>query len=200
MAEIGQPLAVCAGNHDANDAPLTIVTDDELPAILRRAFMKERWMDAVTGPTTIVDGEDRVLQTRAGAVLVSSLTWRWGRETMSLERPHPDDTERLRAARERAHAEGIPWLVLAHDPPAPSCLTSVKHENANRILAQVFQPDLWVSGHLHEAPFVAEGGFQARIGRTVCINPGCREGASPSAVVLEPVGGAWEARRWSADD
>jgi len=200
IADVGQPLAVCAGNHDANDAPLVIVTNDDLPECLTRAFLEERWMDAVKGPTTIVDGEDRAIHTRAGSILVSSLTWRWGGETMSRERPHPDDTERLRAARERARAEGLPWLVLAHDPPAPSCLTSVKHENATRILAQVFQPDICVSGHLHEAPFADGGGFETRIGRTLCVNPGSRPGPHPSAVVLEWVSEAWEARCWPGEN
>jgi Icc-related predicted phosphoesterase len=195
MAATGQPLAVCAGNHDANDAPLAIVTNETLPEILTRAFLEERWMDAARGKTTVVDGEDRRLETRRGPIFISALTWRWGGETMSRARPHPDDTERLREARERARSDGLPWLLLAHDPPAPSCLTAVSHENAARILVQVFRPDLCVSGHLHEAPFESSGGFATRIGPTLCVNPGHRAEERPAAVVLEATAEGWEARR-----
>lgn len=194
MEATGQPWVFCSGNHDENDEPLVIVTNDPLPRSLHRAFRESRWMDCARGPGVVVDGKNGLLQTRKGAVVVTAVPWRFGVESLSLRRPHPDDVQLIRAGRESAAKESCPWVLLIHDPPSPSRISTSRAENATRILVQAFQPDLCVSGHLHEAPLVEDGNIAVRIGRTLCINPGRAEGSVPRAVAIEIIDGEWRAR------
>lgn len=176
-----------------------IVTQDRLPKSLTQAFQAERWMDFARALGVAVDNENSLLRTAGGPVLVTAVPWRFGRETLSLRRPHPDDVSLVRTGREMSATARCPWVLLAHDPPAPSKVSTNKDENATRILVRAFQPDICVSGHLHQAPFAEVGDIAVRIDQTLCINPGRVEGTVPRAVALELVAGEWRAKLASGD-
>jgi Icc-related predicted phosphoesterase len=48
-----------------------------------------------------------------------------------------------------------------------------------------FAPDLVLSGHIHNAPFYAEGAWIDRLGRTWVFNAGRQIGPRPSFVILD---------------
>jgi Icc-related predicted phosphoesterase len=48
-----------------------------------------------------------------------------------------------------------------------------------------FSPDLVLSGHIHNAPFSAEGSWVDRIGSTWVFNPGRQIGAHPTYIALD---------------
>jgi Icc-related predicted phosphoesterase len=52
-------------------------------------------------------------------------------------------------------------------------------------LIQRHQPDLVLSGHIHNAPFYPAGSWIDRIGRTWVFNPGRQIGSSPAYLVID---------------
>ena len=48
-----------------------------------------------------------------------------------------------------------------------------------------FGPDVVLTGHIHQSPFIADGGWADRIGDTWVFNPGRQPGPVPAHVVLE---------------
>lgn len=48
-----------------------------------------------------------------------------------------------------------------------------------------FAPDLVLSGHIHNAPFYAEGAWVDRLGETWVFNAGRQIGQEPSHVILD---------------
>ncbi len=57
-----------------------------------------------------------------------------------------------------------------------------------------FSPDLVLTGHIHQSPFTADGGWADRIGDTWVFNPGRQIGPVPAHIVLDL--GPSEAPRW----
>jgi Icc-related predicted phosphoesterase len=49
-----------------------------------------------------------------------------------------------------------------------------------------FEPDLVLSGHIHNAPFVPRGSWIDRIGRTWVFNPGKQIGSYPTFLTFDP--------------
>jgi Icc-related predicted phosphoesterase len=48
-----------------------------------------------------------------------------------------------------------------------------------------YRPDIVLSGHVHQSPFVANGSWVDRIGPTWVFNAGQQFGAPPSHIVLD---------------
>ena len=48
-----------------------------------------------------------------------------------------------------------------------------------------FAPDVVLSGHIHNAPFYADGAWIDRLGATWVLNPGRQIGPRPSYVILD---------------
>lgn len=75
------------------------------------------------------------------------------------------------SAAERQSGRKIPILLVSHVPPANTLLDKVifgRHvgSSAIRRLIETYQPDLCITGHIHEAK------GQDMIGRTTIVNPG----------------------------
>jgi Icc-related predicted phosphoesterase len=81
------------------------------------------------------------------------------------------------------------WVWVYHSPPAGTVLCRdgrrefPDHELAGWIAQH--EPDLVLCGHIHQAPWVDGGSWQARLGRTHVFNPGRQPGPVPPHVVLD---------------
>jgi Icc-related predicted phosphoesterase len=81
------------------------------------------------------------------------------------------------------------WIWVHHAPPAgsPVCWTGKKFAGDEflRGWIQRFNPDLVLSGHIHNSPFYAEGSWVDRLGKTWVFNPGRQPGPSPAYIALD---------------
>jgi Icc-related predicted phosphoesterase len=81
------------------------------------------------------------------------------------------------------------WVWVYHSPPTGSPLAwSGRRDFGDEVLAAWiprFQPDLVLTGHIHQAPFVDGGGWSQRIGSTWLFNPGQQPGTVPAYIVLD---------------
>ena len=48
-----------------------------------------------------------------------------------------------------------------------------------------FTPDIVLTGHVHQAPFVPDGGWVDRIGTTWVFNPGQQPGPAPARIEID---------------
>jgi Icc-related predicted phosphoesterase len=160
----GIPIALCSGNHDIR--PL----DDAEgipPELLSRLLATPNWMDAFKNELTIVDQENRVVPVGKSKILVTTL-------------PYHDEDADLRQRSKALWNEGtrlraqhkIPWIVLAHLPPADTCIGDLGCDQD--LLSQIEdrQPDHVLCGHVHARPYTVNGSWKDQIGRTFCYNPG----------------------------
>jgi Icc-related predicted phosphoesterase len=81
------------------------------------------------------------------------------------------------------------WIWVHHAPPAgsPVCWTGKKFAGDEALLEWIkrFQPDMVLSGHIHNSPFYKEGAWVDRIGKTWVFNPGKQIGAQPTSITLD---------------
>jgi Icc-related predicted phosphoesterase len=156
-------LIVSSGNHDGdtrNSARESIC----------------RWLQDARAGQLHVDGESVEL----GDILVTICPWWDGPETRA-------EVERL-LERDAARRKQK-WVWIHHAPPAgsPVCWTGRKSAGDEFLAGwiQRFSPDLVLSGHIHNAPFYADGSWIDRIGRTWVFNVGRQMGPQPSFVILD---------------
>jgi Icc-related predicted phosphoesterase len=89
-----------------------------------------------------------------------------------------------------AHTHGPGrWIWIYHAPPTGSrtCFTgrkSIGDEFLHEWIEK-FQPDMVLSGHIHNAPFVEGGSWIDRIGRTWVFNTGRQPGEVPTSIVID---------------
>jgi Icc-related predicted phosphoesterase len=85
------------------------------------------------------------------------------------------------------------WFWVHHNPPdqTPVSWTGKKYAGDRTLVEWIrtYQPDLVFSGHVHNAPFVGEGSWRSRIGKTWIFNPGKQIGSEPTHIRID-----WEAR------
>jgi Icc-related predicted phosphoesterase len=81
------------------------------------------------------------------------------------------------------------WIWIHHAPSAgsPTAWTGKKFagDEALRAWIERFQPDIVLSGHIHNSPFYAEGSWIDRIGTTWVLNPGRQIGPCPAHICLD---------------
>jgi Icc-related predicted phosphoesterase len=88
------------------------------------------------------------------------------------------------------------WVWVYHSPPAGTVLCRdgrrefPDHDLAGWIAEH--QPDVVLCGHIHQAPWVDGGGWHARLGTTLVINPGRQVGPVPPHVTLDTDAGTAE--------
>jgi len=160
----GIPLAICSGNHDIN--PLNDA-EGVPPELLSRLLVTPNWMDALKSDLVIVDQENRVVPVGKSKILVTTLPYH--DEDMPLRQRSKalwNEGARLRAQHK------IPWIVLAHLPPADSCFGDLGCDQD--LLSQIEdrQPDYVLCGHVHARPYAPHGSWKDQIGHTLCFNPG----------------------------
>jgi Icc-related predicted phosphoesterase len=85
------------------------------------------------------------------------------------------------------------WIWLYHAPPAGTVLCRdgrrefPDHQLADWIAEH--QPDLVLTGHIHQAPWVDGGSWHDVIGRTLVCNPGRQIGKVPPHLTVDTVAG-----------
>jgi Icc-related predicted phosphoesterase len=85
------------------------------------------------------------------------------------------------------------WIWLYHAPPAGTVLCRdgrrvfPDHDLAGWI--EQYQPDLVLTGHIHQAPWIDGGSWHDRIGRTQVFNPGSQIGDVPAHITVDTSAG-----------
>jgi Icc-related predicted phosphoesterase len=157
------PLLVSSGNHDGDSHNGA----NELFA---------GWLLLSRAEGLFVDGESALL----GETRVTACPW-WNGPMSRAE------LENL-LARESAKSAGR-WIWSHHEPPEGARVSWTGNKLlGDRFLREWigrFEPDLVLSGHIHNAPFYPEGSWIDRIGKTWVFNPGRQPGSYPAYIVLD---------------
>jgi Icc-related predicted phosphoesterase len=82
-----------------------------------------------------------------------------------------------------------PWIWIYHSPPSdsPTSWIGKRHlgdADLNRWIAQ-YAPDMVLTGHIHQSPFVKDGSWVDRIGDTWVFNPGRQIGPQPTRILFD---------------
>ncbi|MGH6865431.1 MAG: metallophosphoesterase family protein [Methyloceanibacter sp.] len=81
------------------------------------------------------------------------------------------------------------WIWIYHAPPSTSPVSWAGQRHfgdvALREWIETYQPDMVLSGHVHEAPYVKDGSWVDRIGATWIFNTGHYAGAPPAHVIID---------------
>lgn len=135
------------------------------------------WLDRLDG-RVVTDGRSVAL----GDDFVSVCAWWEGPVTRSAV------AQQLAADAERRPPAGT-WIWVYHSPPdgSPTAWSGRRHfgdEFLNEFVLR-HQPDVVLTGHVHEAPFRPDGSWHDRIGRTLVVNAGRQIGPVPAHLVLD---------------
>lgn len=177
-------LALCSGNHDANDGPLSPRESGEMTERsakrLGELMLHPHWMDALEGPRVVTDRRSSLLSTPAGKIVVTTCPYAF----------HPAGKKEAAALwREGAalrRSKRLPWIVLHHDPPESAMVGGMMGDPELPSRLREARPDFLVSGHLHDQPYT--GSFAEKIGSTWCFNPGqtsARMSPVPNHIMLD---------------
>jgi len=156
-------LLVSSGNHDGD---------------ARNAAQESvcRWLHEARAENLHVDGDS----VEIGDTLVTICPWWDGGETRA-------EVERLLA--HDATRRKKKWIWIYHAPPegSPVCWTGRESAGDAFLTEWIarFSPDLVLSGHIHNAPFYADGAWIDRLGSTWVFNSGRQIGPQPSCVILD---------------
>ena len=161
-------LVICSGNHDL---------DSKNEAGEKTA----RWLKAPHNEGVPSDGELFEL----GGILFTICPW-W--DGPVVRAGIGDQLAEAAAAKEMK-----PWIWVHHAPPAGSPTSW----GGNRFFGDVelrewierYQPNIVLSGHVHQSPFVKEGSWVDRIGHTWVFNAGQQFGAPPAHVIIDTEAG-----------
>ena len=80
------------------------------------------------------------------------------------------------------------WAWAFHGPPeGPLSWTGAKHYGDPELprLLDAYNPDVVLCGHIHQAPFVAQGGWAEQRGQTWLFNAGFQLGNRPTSIELD---------------
>jgi Icc-related predicted phosphoesterase len=165
-------LLVSSGNHDCN------VRSETGESVCH-------WLQEVKGGHLYVDG-DRVEM--AGLVITICPWWDGPVSRAAVEKLLARDADRGETR----------WIWVHHAPADQSPVSwTGKEFGGDRFLVEWirrFEPDLVLSGHIHNAPFVPQGCWIDRIGRTWVFNPGKQIGLYPTYLIfnLEQMSVDWD--------
>ncbi len=158
-------VVVGSGNHDG-DVPMG------------RGDFAAEWLLDLQNPRIAVDGRT----IRIGEDKWTACPW-W----------ESDDSKAAMVEMLRAEASGPRdwrrWAWVHHAPPAGCGVSWTGQMDAGdtvvRELIEDLQPDVVFSGHIHNAPFYADGSWVSRVGRSWIFNPGRQIGPVPAAVFFD---------------
>lgn len=89
----------------------------------------------------------------------------------------------------QAAIERESWFVVHHSPPAESKTSwTGKRDIGDQQLLKFIrehQPEIVLSGHVHNAPFKSDGGWIDQIGKTRVFNPGRQMGFMPAILKFD---------------
>jgi Icc-related predicted phosphoesterase len=85
------------------------------------------------------------------------------------------------------------WVWLYHAPPAGTvlCQDGRREFPDHQLAAWIaeYQPDVVLTGHIHQAPWAEGGSWHDRLGRTQVFNPGRQIGQVPPHITLDTTAG-----------
>ena len=156
-------LCVCSGNHDGDARN----SADESVA---------QWLVQAKAEGLHVDFD----HLRINGTLITICPW-W-------DGPHGRaELEALLQAGSREAREK--WIWIHHAPPdaSPVSWTGKRFVGDAFLVDSIrrYQPDLVLSGHVHNAPFYPDGSWIDRIGKAWVMNPGRQIGAVPAFISLD---------------
>jgi Icc-related predicted phosphoesterase len=156
-------LLICSGNHDLdahNEAGEKIAT----------------WLLGSRNQGVMSDGESLTI----GETLFTMCPWWDGPVARAAIGEQFANAAAMRQGR---------WLWIYHAPPSDSPVAWAGQryfgDNELRRWIETYQPDIVLSGHVHEAPYVKDGSWVDRIGETWIFNTGHYSGAPPAHVVID---------------
>jgi len=160
-------VILCSGNHDL---------DERNPEGEKVA----RWIGEARELGIACDGDSLVI----GDTLFTVCPWWDG----------PLVRERIVAQlRDAAAARLSRWIWIHHAPPA----NSPTSWGGSRFFGDVelaqwiegYQPDIVLSGHVHQSPFIRDGSWFDQLGATWVFNAGHQFGRPPAHIVLDIAAG-----------
>jgi Icc-related predicted phosphoesterase len=156
-------LVVSSGNHDGNDRN----AGNESVA---------RWLGEARAAQLFVDGDSLELED----TLITVCPWWDG----PLSRAELEAQIARDAAKRKAR-----WIWIHHAPPDRTRVswTGRTHGGDEFLVEWIkrYEPDLVLSGHIHNAPFYADGSWIDRLGKTWIFNPGRQIGPNPCFLSIE---------------
>jgi len=153
---------VCSGNHDLDHRN-------------EAGEKATAWIAEARAGGVAVDGDSATVEDWT----VTSCAWWEGPETLATLESALEAAGRSRAGR---------WMWAWHGPPqGPLSWTGSRHYGDPELprLLDTHRPDVVLCGHIHQAPFVADGAWAERRGDTWLFNGGHQLGPIPTHVVLD---------------
>jgi Icc-related predicted phosphoesterase len=156
-------LVVSSGNHDGDSRN---AADESVAG----------WLQAARAERLHVDGDGFDMDD----VRITVCPWWDGQVSRGeLEAQLEKEAQRVKGR----------WIWIHHAPPegARTSWTGRKFAGDEflRQWIERFQPDMVLSGHIHNSPFYDEGSWIDRIGRTWVFNPGRQLGPQPTTITLD---------------
>lgn len=156
-------VLVSSGNHDGDSRSAA----DESTC---------RWLLEAKADRLFVDGDS----VQMGDTLITICPWWDG----------PASRAELQAMLERdAACDKARWIWIHHAPPDQSPVSWAGKRFCGDVFLvdwiRQFQPDIVLSGHIHNAPFLAKGSWMDRLGRTWVFNPGRQIGPQPAYLAFD---------------
>ena len=159
-------LVICSGNHDLdsnNEAGEKVA----------------KWLGKSQNEGVLSDGESFVLDD----TLFTICPW-WDGPIVRA-----GIAAQLAAAAAKRTEQTKQWVWVHHAPPAQSPVSwgGSRHfgDVELRQWIERYEPDIVLSGHVHQSPFVDDGSWVDRIGTTWVFNAGQHPGAPPAHIVID---------------
>ncbi len=156
-------VAVCSGNHD-------------LDARSAAGELTASWLQDLTRLGITVDFGSLTL----GTTLITVCPWWDGPETCA---------EIGRQLAEDALKPHERWIWVYHAPPSdsPTSWGGKRSYGDQELLNWIgqYKPDLVVSGHVHQSPFVPDGAWCDLVGQTWVFNAGYQIGPTPAHIICD---------------
>lgn len=170
------PLAITSGNHDGDSRN---AADESIAG----------WMQELRAEGLYVDGDSF----NVGDTRITLCPW-WDGQ---MSRDEIAAQLKLEASRVNGR-----WIWIHHSPPtgAKTSWTGRKFIGDEFLRGWIdhYQPDMVLSGHIHNSPFYAEGSWIDQIGKTWVLNPGRQIGPQPSSITIDLA--AWTAEWESIEE
>jgi predicted phosphohydrolase len=161
LAEVTK-VAICSGNHD--NAGHQVVWD--------RAPIYQWMAELGQLPNLITDGCTRLMDD----IIITTVPYYCSRDQKGIWLD--------RGASIRKQRPGT-WMVLHHVPPDLGDKPLGEEREAREIL-ETYRPDYFISGHIHQLPYLPGNSWVREIGGVKLIAPGQLLGAPiPNHVILE---------------
>ena len=142
-----QPLAICSGNHDAIDLPVSTING-----------IRPGWLNTLSNcPLALLDGQSRYFADGLTVTVLGYLS------EVTQKRAS------LQVGRRLWMEYGGRWLVVHHAPPAFTA-SSGQEECAAGQLLQEFSPSVWCSSRYLRQPYREEFRCSKKIGATTVVN------------------------------